>query len=43
MTNEFTGRDIVSVEDISLVDPVAIVSDNSIDSGLVVLDLFVLF
>ena len=38
MANEFTGRDIISVEDVSLVDPVATVSDNSMDSSLAVLD-----
>ena len=35
-------QDIISVEDVSFVDPVATVSDNSMDSSLALLD-FVLF
>ena len=38
MANEFIERSIAFVEDVSLVDPVATVSNNSMDSGLVVLD-----
>ena len=38
MANEFIGRDITSVEDVLLVDPVATVSNNSMDSGLAIFD-----